>query len=637
MGSGKRHKNEVSATFNSFSDLAGRLSPARAMRAWRRAWYRSAIYHGLLCWQPETGLRQILPTRPAENLAAAQAVLDGRLLLAGKTLPFGTMPWSVPPSGPAAAEAMHGFSWLMDLKALGTEAARTRARDLLRGWIRANPRWNEQAWQPGVLGRRLVAWLACADFALDDGDLALRDAFFRSANMQARHLLRGSVHETGTAAAFAAIRGRMAAALCLGIGTLDSALGLLEGEIDHQILDDGCHSQRNPQVHLAVLRDLLDIRTIIVDAEAEIPLPLTGAIERMVAIARFFRHGDGGFTLANGGKEEDVHVIDTTLAEAGVKDRPPASAPFGGFERLVAGQVLIIIDAGGAPPSGADRLYHAAPAAFEMSVGRERLIVNCGGYAGDDPHWQAAMRSTAAHSTLMIDNINAVALNADGGVQGRRPDAGAVRREADLAIWLEVDHDGYRGRLGTICRRRLYVDAMGEDIRGEDVFEGRGGATFVVRFHLHPDVKAVAEAEHEGGPGGIRLTLPSGAAYRFISVGGAVALEDSVYLGISDVSARTRQIVVRGPFSDKLTKVKWALRRIGDGPGAEQEAKSKTRSEAASGDRIDPGETKAKDQAPRPDGHAVAVDEPTVERLGGDTDAHTAQTKSILVSTEMNL
>lgn len=569
--------------FDSFSDLAARVSPARAARVARRVWYRSSVYHRLLSWQSETGLRQTLPIRPSENREAARAVLDGSLLLAGKSLPFGTMPWSVSPPGPAAAEAMHGFSWLMDLKAVATEAARARAQELVRGWIRANPRWNELAWRPGVLGRRLVAWLACADFVLAEGDLALRSAFFRSANMQARHLLRDSAHETGTAAAFAAITGRMAAAVCLGIGTLDGACVLLEREIDHQVLADGCHIQRNPSVHLAVLRDLLDVRTILADAEAEVPLYLTGAIERMVAMARFFRHGDGGFTLANGGKEEDVHVIDIALAEAGVKERPPPSAPSGGFERLVAGQVLIVIDSGGAPPPHADRCYHAAPAALEMSVGRERLIVNCGGYVGDDPRWRTAMRSTAAHSTLMIDNINAVSLNPTGGTRGRRPDVGAVRREADSAIWLEVDHDGYGGRLGTICRRRLYVDTLGEDIRGEDVFEGRGGAVFVVRFHLHPDVKATVDPDQENRRGGIRLTLPSGTAYQFISVGGTSGLEDSVYLGVSDIPVPTRQIVVSGAFSDKLTKVKWVLRRIGEQPAARPEAPSEELAETPSG------------------------------------------------------
>ncbi|MBL8659821.1 MAG: heparinase II/III family protein [Rhodospirillales bacterium] len=544
--------------------LARRLTLGRATRSVRHVWYRSAAYNRLLSWQPQIDLKRTLPLRPAVNSrVVAEAVLDGRLPLAGRTLPFGTLPWSVPPPGPGAGALMHGFSWLVDLKTRGGEPARARAQDLLRGWIRAYPRWDELAWRPGILGRRLIAWITCADFVLANADVGLRNAFYRSLNMQAQHLLRALPDESGSEAAFAGITGALAATLALGIGDRGDVLGVLEREIDRQVLADGCHLQRNPAVHLAVLRHLLEMRAMLIEAEAEVPLFVGGTIERMVAMLRFFRHGDGGLALFNGGKEGLVHVIDATLAEAAVKERPPASAPAGAFERLAAGPVLIVLDGGGPPPAGADLFAHAAPGAFEMSVGRERLIVNCGGFVGDEPSWRAAVRSTAAHSAAMIDNVNAVALDARGNLRRRRVDVRVVRRTAEGASWLEVDHDGYAARFAAICRRRLYMDALGEDIRGEDVCEGRGGTRFVVRFHLHPRVGvAFEDGSAGGGVTGIRLTLPGGAIYRFISIGGTMALDDSVYLGVSDVPEPTRQIVVSAAFGAKVARIKWALRRV---------------------------------------------------------------------------
>lgn len=46
-------------------------------------------------------------------------------------------------------------------------------------------------------------------------------------------------------------------------------------------------------------------------------------------------------------------------------------------------------------PAGAGQDAHAGPTRDRDGIGRDRLIVNCG-YAGDDPRWQLAMRSTAA-------------------------------------------------------------------------------------------------------------------------------------------------------------------------------------------------------------------------------------------------
>ena len=37
----------------------------------------------------------------------------------------------------------------------------------------------------------------------------------------------------------------------------------LKSELNKQILKDGCHFQRNPKIHIQVLMDLLDIRTIL--------------------------------------------------------------------------------------------------------------------------------------------------------------------------------------------------------------------------------------------------------------------------------------------------------------------------------------------------------------------------------------
>lgn len=542
--------------------LTQRLSLGRTARTGREIWYRSRLYHRLLRRQKPTSDRRPLALRTTEGTAAlGTAVVDGRLPLAGKDLPFGTLPWSVPPPGPAAAAAMHGFGWLLDLKALGTEAARGRAQDLIRGWIRAHPRWHEQAWRPGILGRRLTAWLAAYDFVLAGEDEAFRDSFDSSLAMQAHHLVRDAPHEAGTAEAFAAVNGLVAASLCLGIGESNAAVDLLEREVDRQILPDGCHVQRNPALHLAVLRDVIAIRGMLMEADLGVPLFVEGVIERMVGMLRFFRLGDGGLALFNGGKEEDVYRIDATLAEAGVKELPPASALSGRFERVAAGSLVMLVDVGVPPPAGADRGAHAGPGAIEISVGRDRLIVNCGGYAGDDPRWQLAMRSTAAHSAAMIDDVNAIALDERGGFRHGRLRIGTVRREAEGAAWIEVDHDGYGPRFSSLCRRRLYIDALGEDLRGEEVCEGRGGAQLVVRFHLHPRV----DAQLEGGSGedtAVRLSLPGGAVYRFFSVGGTLAIDDSVYLGRSDIPERTRQIVLTAPFAGSATRIKWALRRV---------------------------------------------------------------------------
>ncbi|MGF1640687.1 MAG: heparinase II/III family protein [Rhodospirillales bacterium] len=544
--------------------LAVALSPARGREALRALFYRSALYRrilgrGIFGTRPVDEVRLVYPENWPEDEPAAEALLGGELLLAGRRLPVGRVPWTPPPAG-VVAERLHGFAWLADLKAAGDEAAQVRARELVDGWIASNAGWSLPAWRADVLGRRLAAWLAASDFLLAGADDAFRQRFVQSAAVQARHHLRTAGQRSGDAGAIAAVAGRIAAVLCLGLGSLDAALEQLRREIDRQVLSDGGHVQRCPAVHLAVLRDLLGIRAALQSAQREPPLVLQGAIDRMTPMLRTFRLGDGGLALFNGGKEEDHRLIGAVLAKAGGKDKALASAPHTGFERLAAGRTAIVVDTGAPPPPGADRLAHAGPLAFEMSAGRNRIVVNCGTFVGDDPRWRAAMRSTLAHSTVTVDSASALAVAADGGLRHRRVRVTALRREADGAIWLEASHDGYRRRFGLVHKRRLYLAADGDDIRGEDELEGRGGRSFGVRFHLHPHVQASLTQDGTA----VLLKPPTGRGWRFLAVGGRIGLDESAYLGVSDVPRRTEQIVVSGPLAGKGALVKWAFRREGD-------------------------------------------------------------------------
>jgi uncharacterized heparinase superfamily protein len=371
----------------------------------------------------------------------------------------------------------------------------------------------------------------------------------------------------GEPAAFAVVLGRIAAAIALHIGDLGRALEQLNRAVGLQILADGGHFDRNPATQLSVLRDLVDIRAGLAVVAKAPPPAVASAIERMAPILRAFRHADGGLALYHGAKEMNRSVIDTVLVASNVKERAPIGMPDSRYTRLAAGRSLVIADVG-APPSTPNG--HAGLLAFEMSDGRDRLIVNCGAIAGDSARWRTALRSTAAHSTLSVAESNAADLSRGrwGGRPG--PKIEAERRETDGAIWLEASHDGYRRRFGLIHRRRLYLDAAGCDLRGEDSLEGRGkGRPFRLRFHLHPEVTAALAEDGRS----VLLKAPGGG-WRFLCVGGAISLEESAYLGRSDNPEKAQQIVVAGivggagsgAAGDTAAQLKWGLRRQGTAP-----------------------------------------------------------------------
>ncbi len=243
-------------------------------------------------------------------------------------------------------------------------------------------------------------------------------------------------------------------------------------------------------------------------------------------------------------------LVDTALAQADAPGRPLKSARHCGFERIQAGRTLILMDVGAPPPTGLDAGAHAGTLSFELSVGRERMIVNCGSVSGLEPAqggpqaaaWSLALRGTAAHSTLTIDETNSSEAVTDGGL-GRRPAKVTVdRQEEDGAVLIDASHDGYRRPFGLTHHRRLYISVGGDDIRGEDRLEGRGGRPFAVRFHLHPSVQVSAV---QGGAAAL-LRLGGGAGWRLRASGGSLAIEASAYCGVGRAMRRASPVVTPG-------------------------------------------------------------------------------------------
>ena len=510
---------------------------------------------------PDAPAQPVRDPWPGDPVRGAN-LLKGELELAGTGIALKPGDFATLGGPPMLRVLAHGFTWLRDLRALGTDAARLRARALVAEWIAA-PALDPIAQRPDVAGARIAAWLGHYDFFAASADDAFRHKLMSRLVSDARSLSASLPTEELDARALTALKGLIASAVALPEHAtfLTRALRVLPQEIGRQILPDGCHCERSPAQQLAVLQDLTDIRALLQAAQAQPPGSLAAAIERMVPALRALRHADGGLALFNGSKEEGTALIELALGQAGRAGRAPSTLPDGGFHRLQAGRSVLIMDCGVPAAPKLDRFAHAGTLSFELSIGRDRLIVNCGAAPASTGEWRDACRATAAHSTLVIADTNSSELRPDG--LGRRPERVEVQRqEANGAHWLDASHDGWRKSFGAIHRRRLYMaesgeDIRGEDIRGEDAVEAALPQPYTVRFHLHPNVDASLQQDGEA----VLLRLPTGNGWRLRADGARIGLEESIYLGGPELR-RSEQVVLTG-YQDGPQQVKWAITKVG--------------------------------------------------------------------------
>jgi uncharacterized heparinase superfamily protein len=550
------------STINRPTAGVGRRTLDKAREAIEGAVYGTALYRvSLRGKRPEALV--FSPTDPWPGDSALGAALnDGSFTFAGQTVTAGTAaPWHPEGASTGWLEAMHGFHWLRHMATAGGPETRDRIHGLVTDWIAAQGDWHPLTWRADVLGRRLVAWLCHSSLLLSGAGRQSAEAILTSLAEQARHLSRVATAGPDGAARIAAVKGLVFAALCLpgDDRRLAQALHLLEQEMARQIRADGGHVSRSPAVQLKVFRDLVELRGVIMAGRQPVPTLLQTTIDRMAPIVRFFRHGDGGLALFNETNEGDPALIDVALALGDAPGQPPLSAPHSGFERLVARRTLVITDVGAPGPLAAPHA-HGGTLSFEMSIDGHRLIVNCGAHGGSDPGWRQAQRATAAHSTAAVEDADSVVIDDDGNMEHGPERVVATRLEDEGATWVDASHDGFVIDFGISHRRRLYLAADGDSLRGEDTLSGRGSAgRFTIRFHLHPTVKASLVADGTGA----LLRLPGGEGWRMRSSGAMLVIADSVYLGHQGAHSRSEQIVLSGPLKGGVTTVKWALSRIG--------------------------------------------------------------------------
>ena len=535
------------------------------------------------------------PAKPSLTLGDAEKAEDllaGRFHFAGQLLDVG--PWTTPAPSRRFAGWLHEFDWLQDLLAVNSEEHHAKARAYVDGWIETYGKGNDFVSKPARLSCRLFNWLALWSPALsasglEDSDMDLGGSGRvlerrRASVLRQLTLLRGSLNALPPGLP------RITAGCALALGGarmtdgknqfLERGLDLLDVELPLQILPDGGHITRSPEVSAAALRQLLTLDTLLADRGLEGSRELSRAIDRLAPMVAFFRRSGGELAPFHGGGEVDAADIAELLRAAPGEPKAFGYGPHVGFQRLESNDTVALVDTGEAPPRPFDTRAHLAPLALDLSTAEGPMITGCGFNAEQPENWGRPIRAAAAHSTLVLDDRSPGRLLVSDWKRETVGDAvdrvagpvKATRKEQDSGIWLESHHEGYLGDYGLSHRRRLFMPRDGYDVRGEDsLFAPMGSVPirrdqvpFAIRFHIHPKVRVSLSQDKSSA----LLVVGGKAGWRFRTDGGQVSLEDSVYLAVGSVPVKTQQLVIYGQaFCDsdgesRSNRVRWSFRKL---------------------------------------------------------------------------
>lgn len=524
-----------------------------------------------------------------------QEMVEGVLPLTG--LALSGDPFAGAVDDPEQAAELHGFGWLDDLASLGNARARDMAQARVLGWIAAHPvppeaGGSDPVWRADVTGRRVLRWIFHSGQILPGLDRAAAQPVFDSLHAQLDHLSRAEA-PAGLPRIEALAGAAMAAMLLTGAeDRAEPALAALGAAVEPSIRQ-GVMRGRCPELLLACLSLLGWVKACAADGGLALPDEISAVIEDIAPLLRALRHADGGLPRYHGGGRGVAGRLDHSLRAA---SGPAVAAPGHamGFARLSRARATVVMDAGQPPAGPAAAHAHASTLGIEFTSARHPIVVNCGSGRMFGPAWARASRATACHSTLCLSGLSSAKLLPPDGqgherltllpqkVWAGRCDAEGNLLPAEtppanprLPETILSGHDAWQGTHGLTHLRELQLSADGDQFSGTDTLaaldiDGQGrlaqaltnapeGIGFEIRFHLHPEIEAIAEGDD------LRLQLPGAEAWYFShDLVSTLRLEPSAYLEQGQPQPRASvQIVLAHRLEAEAVQIGWTFMRAG--------------------------------------------------------------------------
>lgn len=256
--------------------------------------------------------------------------------------------------------------------------------------------------------------------------------------------------------------------------------------------------------HAWILDDLLDIQHLFEFSPPLVPefaLEVSQCVKSMARYLMDIVHPDGEIPLLNDSQLEVTRPTAQILAEAGEISRNVSKSAAvkamcdSGYATIrdPSSNSFLIFDCGPLGPDYQPGHGHADLLSYELSLHGQRVIVDTGVSSyerGPDRHYE---RSTAAHNTVRVDEVEQAEIWAGFRV-GRRPAVSPIRfGEIEDCQFVRGSHTGYK-HLG-VTHSRAIVRLINNSWCFVDTLSGKGSHKIESFIHFHPAIQLLPYTE----------------------------------------------------------------------------------------------------------------------------------------------
>jgi uncharacterized heparinase superfamily protein len=380
--------------------------------------------------------------------------------------------WKLSSKNKLEFQNLHNFLWLtfLDIK-----TNKTSTQAIIENWIDNNNNFNEETWKMDILGNRLIAWISNSNLTIDESGLKYKEKFISSITKQANHLSTNidSLEDDESKLICCS------SLILVGLTFKNqhkhykSGLSILQKFIKNNFDNSGFPKSRNPEELVVCLKYLILIKEWIKESQNQIPDYLEEIIFNCGKSYSFLSKNLDELPLFNGSSKIQNVEFEKYLNYFSYNFND-SSKEKSGYVIFKDKKIVFIIDVGDSPTFKYSKKYQSGCLSFEITSNKEKLICNLGFDINKNNKIKLLSRSTAAHSTLYLNNHSSCIfrtsypfkINYENRLyEGLKIIKKKIVSEKDFENII-ASHNGYQSRYGYIHERSIKF------IKKEKIFFG---------------------------------------------------------------------------------------------------------------------------------------------------------------------
>jgi uncharacterized heparinase superfamily protein len=476
--------------------------------------------------------------------------------------------WKVDKKDKLKFENLHNFLWL---SRLDRKNSKTITKNIIKNWINIFFNYYPDIWDMEITAKRIIAWSSNTDITLEDSDKEYKKKFFITLIKQSNFLsknLGNLFDEPSKIVCCAAI---ILSGMIFEENNSNYKIGIKELEkiIKNYFDESGFPKSRNPEDVLVCLKYLILIREWLKEGQKSIPDFLNDIIRKCGNCYTMLSYTNKQFPLFNGATEINYKDYDTFLKNHKYKFTDK-NHPIADLIKIKKKKFEFIIDCGNPPPSIYAKYYQAGCLAFELVSNKQKIICNSGYGKYLSPKLAKLSRSTAAHSTLYINDTSSCTFHKNDLINkiygnsliSKHKVIDKNYTENKNFYFISASHNGYEKKFGYIHKRSIKISKSRDEIFCHDELKKTknysGLLNYFIRFHIYPDTKIIKTMAKNS----VLISLSNREGWSLLSETNNFNIEKNIFLGNKNKIINNECVFISGNIDKEIVSVKWKIERV---------------------------------------------------------------------------